>query len=431
MIGTILIPDVTMSYNEPGINNQRGCFYKTVRLQKAITKKEICSKVMISRQYLGRLEDETNFFSISRKLCNKLNAALQIDTEVNPESIDEFYRLKNEFIFSCLSLRKQRACMLFEKMTSIKNDLENLICFPEYLLMKMIYLVLYYPNHSELNELLSLLHKIHHHFNRRTCQLYYVFLAMYKMHIGCLSDASELLAEAEHLYNEIQMQAMIQLLYASISLKKNLPLDAINNTIKAKELFDNICNYRQSIRCISQMAMIWAYMKEYEGAVNLCFQAIDAANSIEYNDLLGVNYRLLARISVLNHQYNRVFEYADKAAHYGNQDTEIDFFVCYASWKLNRFDEIEKRFSLAKMHSKRKDDPYWDLMCSIRRMARNPKQIEESLLKMISVLKKESIVDYNFLRMIHIEMVEYYRKRHNYKPALEHYEMALGFKSLI
>lgn len=431
MIGTILIPDVRMSYNQPGIINQRGCFYKTVRLYKAITKKEVCSKVLISRQYLGRLEDETGFFSISRQLCSKLNDALQINTDINPAALDDFYRLKNELILSCLSLRAKKAAILYEELISKKDDLENLVCFPEFMLLKMIYHVQYSSNKSEIEDLLALLKKIHHHFDHRTCQIYFVYLALYKIQNGYFSEASELLNEAKHMSSEVQMQAMIQFLSASIALKNNLPLEAIRNTLKAKELFDSVCNYRQSVRCLSHMALIWSQMREYEGACNLCFQAIDAANSIEFNELLGLNYRILTRISVLNMKYNLVYEYANKAASYGEQDTEIDFFVCYAGWKQNRLDEVEKRATLAKLHAKCKNDPYYYLIRLIRRIVREPKEKESCLLKMISVLKNESIVDYSFLRLLHSEMVCFYRQRNNYKPALEHYEKVVGFRSLL
>ena len=407
------------------MNNELGCFYKTVRLYKVVTKKEVCAKARLSRQYLTRIEDCTDFFSISRGMNEKMQKALKILFENNPSLIQDFDQKKEEFINACLYVKNQQAIELYQQIDEMKKRIENSVRFPEYLLLRFIYAVLFDQKDPELDAIQLILKKINRHLDLISRQRYGLITGIYEMKKGHLDAAYEALCQARQLGNDERLQSMIVYSLGLLALKRNNSLEALRYTMKARELFDSTCNYKRSIQCLSHLALIWMHLREYEGAIQLCEEAIQAAYSLDYSAVLGLNFRYLSWIALQQDDYFHTLSFAQKAAQYGETCSKMCFYASFACWKQGLNAEGNRWIASGLNHSIQGPSLSVKLLRQLRRLNRDPEAIEAVLLNMMEAVQKTAVIDHDLLRLIYHELALFYKSHSDYKSAVEFYERYL------
>lgn len=404
------------------MNNELGCFYKTVRLYQVITKKEICIKAKISRQYLTRIEDSTDYFNISRSMNARMQKALRIDFINDPELLREFYELKDHFIEYLINWQDKEAQAVYQKIMDQLPFFQNMICFPEIILLKFVYHVVFEPNDPEMEQLLDILKRIADHFPFQLLQLYNLYLGIYEMDKGKLDMAYEYLIKAHQIFNNESMQSMIVFSMAELELKKNNSLEALRYTMKARELFDETCNYRRSIQCISRLALVWTHLREFDGAAALCDEAIRTCRMLDFPAVLGSCYMTLALISLHKGEYSNVIDLVQKANYYGERDPMLFFYAAFAGWKMQDIDAAARWIGLANLQRRADPSTGTRLLRQMKRMTGNCHDWEGVLLKMVDIVSHSKVVDNDLLRIFYAELAALYKHCDQYEPALDYYE---------
>lgn len=407
------------------MTNEMGCFYKTVRLYKMITKKEVCAQAHVSRQYLTKIEDNLDFFSISKSMHEKLQRVLNIKLTQDSQLMNEFEELKQSFVACCLTAQEKQAAIHFSSLREHRNDYLNAVFFPYYLLMQFINNVLYDHHDLEMELIMPILDKVQMHFDIYHQQLYQLFLGIYHNNQNQLDMANIALLQAQSLTNDARFQSMICYYLGIVSLKLGSSLSALRYTMKARELFDSTCNYKRSIHCLSHLALVWMRLREYGGAIRLCKEAIAVCQSLEYPAALAENYQNLACISLQKGDYKEVVNYAQKAFNCGKNDAMLCFYAAFACWKLNLREQTARWINSGLNHGKDTQQLSAKLLKLLRKLNRDPEALEEILMAMATSTQRHSYVDTDILRLIYAELAELYKSRDAYEPAVIYYEKYL------
>lgn len=408
------------------MSNVMGCFYKTVRLAKIITKKEICAKAKLSRQYLTKIEDSTEFFSISREMNDKLQKSLRIQFVNQQEILESFDKLKEEYLRAVIISQEKASEQYYFKIVEMKDKISNSIYYPQLLLLQFIHHVIEDPHNHELEPIHEILDKIVDHFDIRTLQVYDLYLGIYYLQKEQLVNAVELIKQAQSLSNDPWLQSMVCYYLGVLALKLGNSLEALRFTMKARELFDGTCNYKRSIQCLTHLSLVWMHLREYEGALRLSHEAIAASKAIEYRSILGENYKNMAWIALQMKEYQQVLVYANDALRHSLCDAMMCFHAAYASYKLNQIQQVLHWVANGLNIENEPKALSYRLLQDTKRLIRDPDSCEINLKHMIEQVKKRKYIDSDILRMLYGELAEYYKQQNRFELALKYYEFYLS-----
>lgn len=411
------------------MNNPMGCLYKTIRLYRGMTKKEVCASVVVSRQYLSTLEDTVDYLSISKTMNDKLQRTFHFTLDQDQALIEYFIGLRNEFVRACLFVQNQKAIEMAEKLHSCAERIMNTTYFPEYLLLRLIEMVVLKRQDSELSVILNTLDKIKFHFDPKTRQLYYLILSVYELDVLELEKAEQHLFEAYAMSNDPHLQSIICFFQAKIALVTDNSLESLSFVMKARELFDSTCNYRRSIQCISFLGKIWMHIGEFKGAASYCHEAIKAASTMDYHVVVASNYRVLSWIYLQDGEYQKSIDAAYKASQLGESDSMMCFHAAFASWKNQDASQMSRWISSGLNKVDNNSVLTKKLLSALRRLEKDASSEENVLLSMMKIIDNAKIKDLDLLRLLHYELAMLYKNKEEYEPALAFYEKYYSYKS--
>lgn len=411
------------------MNNPMGCLYKTIRLYRGMTKKEVCASVMVSRQYLSTLEDTVDYLSISKVMNDKLQRTFHFTLDQDQTLADNFISLRNEFVRACLFVQNQKAIEIAEKLHGYAERIMNTTYFPEYLLLRLIEMVILKRTDSELSIILNTLEKIKYHFDPKTRQLYYLILSVHEADILEPEKAEQHLLEAYSMSNDPHLQSVICFFQAKVALVNDNSLESLSFVMKARELFDITCNYRRSIQCISFLGKIWMHIGEYKGAAAYCHEAIKAASTIDYHAVIASNYRILSWIYLQDNEYQKSIDAAYKASQLGENDPMMCFHASFASWKKQDSIQMSRWISSGLNKSRNDFGLSKRLLTALKRLEKDRGLEETVLLSMMKTIDNAKIKDLDLLRLLYYELAMLYKEKEEYEPALAFYEKYYSYKS--
>lgn len=411
------------------MNNAMGCLYKTIRLYRGMTKKEVCASVMISRQYLSTLEDTVDYLSISKSMNDRLQRTFHFTLDQDKILAENFILLRNEFVRACLFVQNQKALETMEKLHGYAERIINTVYFPEYLLLRLIEMVILKRTDSELNIILNTLEKVKYHFDPKTRQLYYLILSVYELEILDFEKSEQHLLEAYSMSNDPHLQSIICFFQAKIALMNDNSLESLSFVMKARELFDSTCNYRRSVQCISFLGKIWMHIGEYKGAAEYCYEAIKAASTMDYHAVIGSNYRVLSWIYLHDNEYQKSIDMAYKASQLGESSSMMCFHASFASWKSKNFAQMSRWIASGLNKCDSDFGLSKRLLNTLKRLEKDPSLEETALLTLMKITDNAKIKDLDLLRLLYYELAMLYKEKEEYEPALTFYEKYYSYKS--
>ena len=404
------------------MSNNVGFYFKSIRLFKGITIKEVCEKTKISREYLKKIENETRFISINKTMSIKMQQALGVQLQHDYNLVKSFNLLSEKFIHSCLFNRHKSALSYYVEIQKKEREIGNSILFPYFILIRYIHLVLYEKDELELEWLEGILAKICNHFDAYKTQLYQLFLAVHTMDLNHEKKALDLFEECLGLSNDPLVHSQIYLYMGQIQLSQGNDLEAFLMTSKAKELFDANCNYYCSVISLVQLSQIWIYLNGIKRADSLCNTAILAAKIVADSAVLYESYVNLARMKLYHCQYNQVSDILNTAMEIYTPGFEIYFYNAYAFYKLE--DHIQAMAWIEKGLQKFNDSKSYQyrLLLLMKELKQRPKRKIRFLQAMIPVVQTMRKKDRITLHILYEELIGVFKQIEDYEKAFLTYE---------
>lgn len=402
-------------------DNLIGCYLKTIRIYNECSKVDVAQTCNLSLQFLSQLEDSVSYVSVSREtqgaILKMFNQRLTYDQQLENElsaSLDEFYH-------DCIFGDEKSAKQVFSKLLSKEERIKELILFPEYLLGKYIYLVLYDSNNVELEVLHSLLDKISHHFNNKNLRLYWTYLGVYHVIKGDLLKGRERLLFALSIgYDEL----LTGLIFYDLVIVENRlgnHIQAYEYSMKANSFFDKTNNYLRKAQNLTHIGIICEVLKEYTNAKQYCISAIELAEKLHDNFILSANYQNLSWISLLTKEYDQTVEYVNKATKYYNSNYVYHFHNAFAYMKLEQIEQSNHwaHKGLEKIVVKNKVTDHDYRLCKLVLDLNATKNKEKVLEKFIVHAEKSMHYDRDVMMLIYRELIDLKRKNGNLESAFE------------
>ncbi len=404
--------------------NEKGLYYKTIRLYKEISKKDVCEQCGISVQYLTKLEDEVNFLSINPDTDHKILTSLGVNYFYDVEYINSFIEKFNQFVQDCFYCRDNDAIRIFKCLNAEEATIENTLIFPQYILLLFIYNVLFDKDNEQDEFIRSILKKIDFHFEGRLKQIYYLYLGIYYKNSDNLTEAYHYLKEALRIMNNNENLSMIFYHLGIIGIKRGKDLEAFVYNMKAKNLFSDLNNFVRTAQCLSHQGLVCFHLKEYSNGIQYCKEAIVAAKTLDNHPIIAVNYQNLSWIYLLTKQYENVIENVEKAISYGRKDNILYFHRSFALYKLKQpmlaKSWVEK--GLSEILNKRCLE--YRLLKMTENILLKKKNQEKALEETIQYITHSSQQhDIDIMRLLYQELIDCKKEKGKYEEAFRYYEI--------
>lgn len=400
-----------------------GLYFKSVRVMKEITKKEICEYCNISMQYLTKIEDDLSFTSISSETKNNICSSLDIKLNYDISIYKSFTDNMNLFIKKCIYCDEKEAKEIFLSLERKESTIINSIFYPDYILMSFIYIVLFDSDNVDLLKIIRFLDRNIMHFDRHQQQLYYLYLAVYNKNIDKLIAAENILIDTLTISGDEQIISMINYHLGIVCNKLGKNLEALLYNTKAKNLFANYNNYTRSAQCASHMGLICLNLKEYKEAFKLCNEAIELAEEMNDNTILAANYQNLSWIDLLTKKYDNILTFVKKSFSYGRDDAVLFFHASYALMKLGDAENSMKWIENGVKNIKNHKSIVYKLLVLVKKINLNPKNAEKYFEEIIDFTSKNPQHDIDLLHLLYTELIECKKKSGKFEEALKYYEI--------
>lgn len=406
--------------------NELGFYFKTIRIYKGITKKKICDCCGISVQYLTKIEDDLMYVSLSKEFRNKLCDALNINffSDYNFNKI--FFNQLNEFKKKCIYGDEKSAISIYLDNEIKTDSLQQTICFPYFLLMKFVYLVLFERrNSNELIILLETLDKVKEHFYREYSQIFLLYLAVFYKNQNKLDLAFDILKKAKKIGNDEHILSMIYYHMSIIQIKKGEYFNSFLSNSKANNLFSNTNNYIRNVYALSHMGLIFLHMRDYGEAIKCCNEAIESAKIMNKENIMAINYQNLSWLGMLTKNYDEVKNNVMKAFDYGRKDTILYFHAAYSYAKLNDYESSEAWAKKGISVIENKKCIQYKLLKMVQGINKNKLNAEILLEDMIDYLNMTSRQqhDTDLLFLLYQEIIECKKEKEKFTDAIRYYEI--------
>lgn len=409
--------------------NNRGLYFKTVRIYKKKFKREICDACGITIQSVTKIEDSLNYLSISSSTDKKWQKALEVSISNDYEKTKSFYDDYADFIEHCMFCLRQEAKSLFNKKYQNEEEFVNYEFFPNYLLIRFIYLVLFEPSNDECNDLFEILDKISNHLTGRNAQIYYLYAGIHKKNLNQLIQAKEYILQSKNMGSDALILGMDYYQLSILCSKNNQNLEALMHTIQAKNFFEKTNNFIRTAQCISHMAVIFIHLNNYNMAEIYCNDAIAMATRLKNNNILGVNYGNLSWIALINEQYDEVHKKTALAFEYGRNDLSFYFQNAFAYLKKEKYDEAQKWVRKGIDQIKDRTRLYYKTLRMIEKTCDNPELKEEYLEAVVKQIDdKKQQHDIDLIQLLYQELIACKKEKRKLDEAFIYYEAMDHFR---
>lgn len=406
--------------------NELGFYFKTIRIYKGITKKKVCDYCGISVQYLTKIEDDLMYISLSKEFRNKLSDALNINFFSDYNFNKTFFNRLNEFIRKCIYSDENGAISIYLDYENKIDSLQQTICYPYFLLMKFVYLVLFERRYN--NELVIIqetLDKVKNHFYGGYLQIFLLYLAVFYKNQNKLDSAFDILTKAKSIGNNEHILSMIYYHMSIIQIKKGEYFNSFLSNLKANNLFSNTNNYIRNVYALSHMGLIFLHMRDYAEAIKCCNEAIESAKIMNKENIMAINYQNLSWLGMLTKHYNEVKDNVMKALDYGRKDTILYFHVAYSYAKLNDYESSEAWVKKGMSVIENKKCIQYKLLKMVQGINKNKLNAEILLEEMVNYLELKSNQqhDTDLLYLLYQEIIECKKEKEKFIDAIRYYEI--------
>lgn len=409
--------------------NSKGLYFKAVRIYKNKFKREICDACNITIQSVTKIEDSLNYISISYSTDKKWQNALGININNDYETTKQFYNDYNTFIEHCMFCLKQDAKALFTNKYQNTENFINYEFFPDYLLMRFIYKVLFEPLNDECNVLFEILDKISNHFSGRNSQIYYLYAGIHKKNQNQLFQAKEYIVQSKNMGSDPLILGMDYYQLSILCSKNNQNLEALMHTIQAKNFFEKTNNFIRTAQCISHMAIIFIHLNNYNMAEIYCNDAIAMATRLKNNNILGVNYGNLSWIALVNENYDEVHKKTALAFEYGRNDLSFYFQNAFAYLKKENYDDAQKWAKKGLEQIKDRTRLYYKTLRMIEKICNAPELKEECLEAVVKQIDdKKQQHDIDLIQLLYQELIACKKEKRKLDEAFIYYEAMDHFR---
>lgn len=409
--------------------NSKGLYFKTVRIYKKKFKREICDACNITIQSVTKIEDSINYLSISYATDKKWQKALEINLDNDYEKARIFYDDYATFIEHCIFCLRQEAKALFLNKYQNEEDFINYEFFPDYLLMRFIYMVLFEPFNEECNELFELLDKISNHFTGQNAQIYYLYAGIHKKNLNQLIEAKEYILQSKNMGSDALILGMDYYQLSILCSKNNQNLESLMHTIQAKHFFEKTNNFIRTAQCISHMAVIFIHLNNYNMAESYCNDAISMATRLKNNNILGVNYGNLGWIDLINENYDEVHKKVALAFENGRNDLSLYFQNAFAYLKKEKYEEAKKWARNGLEQIKDRTRLYYKTLRMIEKTCDTPELKEEYLEAVVKQIDdKKQQHDIDLIQLLYHELIACKKEKKKLDEAFIYYEAMDHFR---
>ncbi len=397
--------------------NEIGCFFKTVRIMRGISKKEVCDKVKISRQYLTKIEDTKEYFSINRNMSQRLQEALNISLVNDITLNDQFLHLYDLFISHAIMANDTIAYKAYNEIMSLRELVSASTLLPTFLLVELVHITMYKKNENEFRRIHDIILKILPHFNLHQKQIYYLFFGVYLNDSAEYKSAIEVLLTSLELRTSEEIKAYTHYQLGVAYMQSNQNLEAINILGLSKATFMNKYNYTRSLQCMNVFTKIYIKLREYNIAIKFVSHVETIAINSGHQDILNENVENLILIHFFLEQYEEALTLCERQVLSGHETPVLIFLALFCSWKLS------KEISFIKHYKIETDINLYDgLSIILKKMIKKPQRVESYLLKSLERLNKSKRIDHLIYRLYYRELCTYYKGRENYQLALYYHE---------
>lgn len=406
--------------------NELGFYFKTIRIYKGITKKKVCDYCGISVQYLTKIEDDLMYISLSKEFRNKLSDALNINFFSDYNFNKTFFNRLNEFIRKCIYSDENGAISIYLDYENKIDSLQQTICYPYFLLMKFVYLVLFERRYNNVLVIIQeTLDKVKNHFYGGYLQIFLLYLAVYYKNQNKLDSAFDILTKAKSIGNNEHILSMIYYHMSIIQIKKGEYFNSFLSNLKANNLFSNTNNYIRNVYALSHMGLIFLHMRDYAEAIKCCNEAIESAKIMNKENIMAINYQNLSWLGMLTKHYNEVKDNVMKALDYGRKDTILYFHVAYSYAKLNDYESSEAWVKKGMSVIENKKCIQYKLLKMVQGINKNKLNAEILLEEMVNYLELKSNQqhDTDLLYLLYQEIIECKKEKEKFIDAIRYYEI--------
>ncbi len=400
--------------------NELGVYFKTTRILKNMSKKEVCANANISRQYLSKIEDTKEYFSINNKMCKRLQNALNANLIQDKKFYDKFEKISSLFVTHVLQGNDEVAYKAYRELRKDVNEIYNTTYLPNYLLIEYIHAVIYNDVFQDYDFLNDVLIKIHNQFNVRNMHLYFLFNAIYCYKNNKLDQALEKFMLLKELHYEPCLNAFKEYYLALLNLRLGCNLDAINCLTNAKNIFDKSYNTKRSLQCLNALTKVYIQLNEYHYAITNCNKVEKTLTFHQNHELYNDNLENYVLSTIYLEEYDKALQCIEEKYVYNNNPMFL-LYVEFLCMKTNRSPKCLNELRSTD-YTHKLTNVVVNLTNKIRKINKNKKDCEKLYLKCVEIISKNTFIDRNFLKILYRELVIFYKNDRNYNLALYYYE---------
>ncbi len=407
--------------------NDLGCYFKTVRLYKAISIKEICENSKVSREYLRKLEDNTLHISINKSMMARLEEAMNVKLFFDYDFNKKFKDNETDYYHLSMFNLHEQASELFLKISSLESQLINTKLFPNYLLLTFAHYVVNDIHNHDIEQVYNILDKIQENFDLEIKQRFLYYKALYLINKLKHEKAKECLVKVMSLHYNPVIHSNAQMALGYINLSQKEYLSAYLDFEKAKDLFDNTTNYRKSAECLCQSTLIWLYLNDQNGAITLSETAMYASKIINDEKLIYANYINQIMIYAVFEKYEKVLSITHECLEHYPSNFNMCFYNAYANQKLKNYKQVNIWIDWGMIKQSNRKSYEHRLLRLVKKLNHKPQDRIEMISKMIEETKKQNNFDHAILRILYMEIILAYKQIDDYRLAYASLEEFYGF----
>lgn len=220
---------------------------------------------------------------------------------------------------------------LMERIEQI--DFEFSILFPEYLLIRLIYIERHDKDVEKLAILLSKLSLFMDVMLPKYQYFYYIFKSIYHKKRNELDIALKVLANAEDL-PILEYRELLYLHYGKLYSILNKNLKALDYYGKASDLFSKKWNVNRMLYTKVFIGICYIHMRDYDMAENYLCDTMNLAKQYKNEYALEMGSEMLAMNCLLKREYKDCITYAKQGISLKGDCYILLFYVAYSYLKL-------------------------------------------------------------------------------------------------
>ncbi len=384
--------------------NQLGAFLKATRIYNEINKKEISDYCGISVTFITKVEQEKGFVSVSEDTldlwleCLGTSYHYNLETVSILDNVKEFY---NRFIDGDYESMK----IIYDKIC--QDSITTNCAFAEYLLLKFGYELIVTCDKNECDLYYKIIKEIYEHYTSDLLQVYHLMTAIYlrDFYPDEVNKVFTDLQCAMQVCTEDKVMGMIYFQRGNINIRLGNYIAALEDTRKAKELFQSTHNFTRTAAALMHMGIIYLHLKDYNYAIKMYDESIIIATKMNCTNLLALNHANIAWANILTKKYNLVHSSVVESLKNGHKVRGVFVNCAYAFYKLG--DKVNSNLWVEKgLKECKTKNVYYQFLKAIKDFNNKPDKKVEVLEKLIVRLETKEEYYFEILVLLYNEVVE-------------------------